>query len=351
MIRLASLAAAGAGAYLAYRWLWPGYNFAEKNVLITGGSRGLGLVLARELARRGARIAVCSRDPDELSKAFDELSRTGARVVAAECDVTDQTRVREFVAVARQRLGPIDVLVNNAGIIGVGPLEEQTLEDFELSMRTHFWAALYTTLEVVPEMKARRTGRVVNISSFGGKVAVPHMLPYVAGKFALTGLSHGLRAELMRHGVVVTTVCPGLMRTGSHLNAEFKGQHEKEYLWFAAGNAVPGLSTSAESAARTILRGVALGDAEVVLTLPAKLAVMAQGVCPGLVSAAMEVTNRFVLPDPGGVGPTRVKGSASRGLMPPAVTTLPDRAAAANNEVGPAMRGAAHGSVGAAGPG
>ena len=348
MNRLTSFAAAGAGAYLAYRWLWPGYDFRGKNVLITGGSRGLGLVLARELADRGAKLAICSRDPAELATAFDDLARPGGRVVAVECDITDQDRVREFVAVARQRLGPIDVLINNAGVIGVGPLEEQTLADFELSMRTHFWAALYTTLEVVPEMKARRTGRIVNISSFGGKVAVPHMLPYVAGKFALTGFSHGLRTELLRHGVVVTTVCPGLMRTGSHLNAEFKGQHEKEYRWFAAGNAVPGLSMSAENAARTILRGVALGDAEVVLTIPAKLAVIAQAVCPGLVSAAMAATNHYVLPEPGGVGPTRVKGAASRGLTPAAVTVLSDRAAARNNEVGPAMTGAPHGSIGAA---
>ncbi|MDB5309253.1 MAG: family NAD(P)-dependent oxidoreductase [Gemmataceae bacterium] len=333
MNRFATLAAAGAGAYMTYRWLWPGYDFRGKNVLLTGGSRGLGLVLARELAARGASLAICSRDPDELTSAFEELVLTGARVVAVECDVTDRDRVREFVAVARQRLGPVDVLVNNAGIIGVGALEDTRLEEFELSLKTHLWASLYTTLEVVPEMKARRTGRIVNISSFGGKVAVPHMLPYVVGKFALVGLSHGLRAELARYGIVVTTVCPGLMRTGSHIQAEFKGRHEEEYRWFAIGNAIPGFSMNAERAARQILRGVALGDAEVVLTIPAKAAVVAQALFPGLVSAVLAAANRFILPDPGGIGPQRVKGYACRAATPGMFTTLSDRASARNNEI------------------
>jgi NAD(P)-dependent dehydrogenase (short-subunit alcohol dehydrogenase family) len=333
MNRVATLAALGAGAYWAYRHLRPGYDFTGKNVLVTGGSRGLGLVLARELARRGARLAICSRDADELALAYDDLARTGARVVAVECDVTDRGRVREFVAVARQRLGPVDVLVNNAGVIGVGPLEEMRLEDFELSMKTHLWANLYTALEVIPEMKARGTGRIVNIASFGGKVAVPHLLPYCVGKFALVGLSDGLRAELARHGVVTTTVCPGLMRTGSHLQAEFKGQHEKEYRWFSIGNAIPGFSMAAERAARKIIRAVELGDAEVVLTLPAKLAVIARALFPNLTATMLDLANRLILPNPGGVGPQRVKGYASRGATPSVLTATSDRASARNNEI------------------
>lgn len=337
MNRIATLAAVGAGAYLASRWLRPRYDFRDRNVLVTGGSRGLGLVLARELARRGARLAVCARDPHELANAYDELARLGARVVAVECDVTDRDRVKEFVAVARQRLGPIDVLVNNAGVIEVGPIEEQRPEDFEKSLKAHLWASVYTCLEVVPEMKARGAGRIVNVSSFGGKVAVPHLIPYCTSKFALSGFSSGLRTELARHGIVVTTVYPGLMRTGSHIQAEFKGQHDKEYRWFSIGNAIPGFSMSAERAARQILRGVSLGDAEVVLTLPAKVAVVAQTLCPNLVAAVEAFVNRRLLPEPGGVGPQRVKGYASRGATPSALTALSDRASARNNEIRPGL--------------
>ncbi|MFO0798686.1 MAG: SDR family oxidoreductase [Gemmataceae bacterium] len=88
------------------------------------------------------------------------------------------------------------MLIKNAGVIAVGPLEEQRLANFDESLRTHLWAALYPALEVITEMTARRTGRIANIAFFGGKVAVPHMLPYVTGKFALVGPSDGLRVEL-----------------------------------------------------------------------------------------------------------------------------------------------------------
>jgi short-subunit dehydrogenase len=334
MNRWLTLAAAGTAGYWAYRRLTdPGVEyFRGKSVVITGGSRGLGLVLARQLADVGARLAICARDSDELGRAFDDLATRGGRVVAAECDVTDRDRVREFVAVARQRLGPIDVLINNAGVIGVGPLETQRLADFELSLRTHLWAALYTCLEVIPEMKARRRGRIVNIASFGGKVSVPHLLPYSVGKFALVGLSDGLRAELDRFGVKVTTVCPGLIRTGSHLQAEFKGRHEREYAWFALGNAIPELSVNAETAARCILKAAARGEAEIVLTLPAKVAVAARTLFPGLTADVLALANHYVMPEPGGVGPRRMKGKDSRGRLPEVITTLSDRAAAQNNE-------------------
>ena len=92
------------------------------------------------------------------------------------------------------------MLINNAGVIRVGPVEEMREEDFEQSLQTHFWGPLYTTLEVLPEMKARGRGRIVNIASFGGKVAVPHLLPYSVGKFALVGFSDGLRAEVANTG-------------------------------------------------------------------------------------------------------------------------------------------------------
>jgi short-subunit dehydrogenase len=333
MNRALLLAALGTAGYLAYRALKPRYDFRDKHVLITGGSRGLGLVMARQLADAGARLSVCSRDPSELTRAVDDLHSRGVKVVAVECDVTDRSRVRELVAVARQRNGPVDVLVNNAGVMRVGPLEEMRIEDYEYAMRTHFWANLYASLEVIEEMKARRTGRIINITSIGGKIAVPHMLPYTASKFAEVGLSHGLRVELAKYGIVVTTVCPGLMRTGSHLNAEFKGRHEEEYAWFATGVSMPGFSMNAERAASKILAACARADAEVVLGLPFKLAVAALGIAPNLMDNVLALADRWILPEPGGIGSGVAKGRQSRGKLPEVVTTLNDRAAAENNEL------------------
>src|SRR5204862_108983 len=145
-----------------------------------------------------------------------------------------------------------------------------------------FWGPLYATCAVLPQMRARRDGRIVNISSIGGRVGIPHLVPYSASKFALVGLSEGLRAELAKDNIIVTTVCPGLMRTGSPRNATFKGRHRAEYAWFSISDALPVLTMSAERAAQKIVTACKRGDAELVLTIQAKLAAMFHGLFPGL---------------------------------------------------------------------
>jgi NAD(P)-dependent dehydrogenase (short-subunit alcohol dehydrogenase family) len=332
----ALLLAAGVGALLAMRAVvrkWTEYDLKGKSVLITGGSRGLGLVMAREFAREGARLAICARDGAELERARADVSKQGARVLAVPCDVTDRAQVNEMMSVVRDRYGRIDVLVNNAGVIQVGPVEVMTLEDYEEAMRVHFWAPLYTTLAVLPEMRRRREGRIVNISSIGGKISVPHLVPYSASKFALVGLSEGLRAELRKDGVVVTTVCPGLMRTGSPRNATFKGQHRAEYAWFSISDALPVTAMMAERAARQIIDACKRGDAEVVLSIQAQLAVKFHGLFPGLTADLLGLINRL-LPGPGGIGRKRAKGKDSQSELSPSwLTVLNEKAARRNNEV------------------
>ena len=182
-------------------------------------------------------------------------------------------------------------------------------------------------------MRRRGEGRIVNIASIGGKISVPHLLPYSASKFALVGLSEGLRAELSKDGIVVTTVCPGLMRTGSPRNADFKGRHRAEYAWFSISDALPGASMSAERAARQIMAACRRGDAEIVLSLPASVAVKIQGVAPGLVSRVLGWTNRL-LPRAGGIGSRSAKGRDSQSAWSPSLlTVLNERAARRNNEL------------------
>lgn len=332
------LGAAGAGLWLAtraYRTL-AAYQFQNKNVLITGGSRGLGLVMARQLVKEGARVAICARDAEELDRARGDLTARGGTVLTVLCDVTEQSQVEQMVAEVRNQLGPIDVLINNAGVIQVGPLETMTLDDFRHAIDTHYWACVYSIMTVLPEMRRRCSGRIVNISSIGGKISVPHLVPYCASKFALVGLSEGLRAELAKDGIVVTTVCPGLMRTGSHRNADFKGQHRKEFALFSISDSLLMTSISAESAARKILNACRRGDAEIILSLPAKAATLLHDLFPGLTADLLGLTNR-ILPGPGGVSTQSVKGKDSESEWSPSwLTTLSDRAAARNNEIRPA---------------
>ena len=309
------------------------YDLKHKTVLITGGSRGLGLVMAREFAREGSRLALCARDEQELDQARRDLEQLGAEVMAIRCDVTNKNDVNQMISTVHSRFGAVDVLVNNAGVIQVGPIEVMTHEDFELAMQAHFWGPLNTIMAALPGMRQRRSGRIVNISSIGGKVSVPHLVPYSASKFALVGLSKGLRAELMKDGIKVTTVCPGLMRTGSPRNADFKGQHQFEYAWFSISDALPLLTVSAENAARQIVRACKRGDAELVISVPAKIAVLFDALFPEAMSQMLALTNRL-LPDAGGVGTERRKGRESTSSWSPSwLTTLNEEAALRNNEV------------------
>lgn len=308
-------------------------DLTDKTVLITGGSRGLGLVLAREFAREGARVAICARDEQELRSAELDLRERGAEVFAVKCDLRNTDEIAEMVSLIHDRFSGIDVLVNNAGVIQVGPVEEMTREDFEQAMATHFWGPLNTILAVLPQMRQRKEGRIVNITSIGGKIGVPHLVPYCASKFALVGLSKGLRAELRKDGIVVTTVCPGLMRTGSPRNADFKGQHRSEYAWFSISDALPLTSIKAERAARQIIGACKQGRAELIITVQAKTAVLLDALFPELSAEALSLVNR-ILPDAGGIGKDSAKGKDSTSSWSPSwLTTLNEDAALKNNEM------------------
>ena len=266
-------AAAAVGAVVAVRAAMRNaraISLRNRSVIVTGGSRGLGLVLARELVREGARVAICARDPEELERAAADLEERGGEVVALVCDVTDQGQVEAMVRTVRERFGGVDVL----------------------AMRTHFWGPLYATLAVLPLMRARGAGRIVNIASIGGKISVPHLLPYSASKFALVGLSEGLRATLARENVVVTTVCPGLMRTGSARHATLRGQRRAEYAWFSVVDSLPLLSASAERSARRIVDALRHGDAELVLPGLAWLQVKLHALFPALAADVTALLER-----------------------------------------------------------
>jgi NAD(P)-dependent dehydrogenase (short-subunit alcohol dehydrogenase family) len=298
----------GAIGYLGWRLLSRREeDLVGEVVLITGGSRGLGLLLAHEFARRGCRLALCARDEDELERARVELEGRGAEVLVRRCDVSQRDEVDALVAAVHERFGRIDVLVNNASIVQVGPLESMTLEDFQQAMAVNFWGGVHATLAVLPEMRARRRGRIVNITSIGGKVAFPHLLPYDAAKFALLGFSKGLRAELARHGVSVTTIVPGFMRTGSPLHALFKGDQDKEFTWFVAGDSLPLTSMDALRAARRIVQAAARREGEVTLGWQARTLRLVHALAPGTIMSILGLANRAL---PTGRGRRLARGLA-----------------------------------------
>jgi NAD(P)-dependent dehydrogenase (short-subunit alcohol dehydrogenase family) len=308
-------------------------DFRDRSVVITG-ARGLGLLLARHFGREGARITLAARDEAELERARRDLTDRGVDVHTIVCDVGNGDHAERLIRDVVARTGRVDVLINNAGVIQVGPLEHMQRGDFEEAMAVHFWGPLHTMMAAIPHMRRHGGGRIVNVSSIGGRIGVPHLSPYCASKFALTGLSDSVRGEIAKDGIYVTTVCPGMMRTGSPFNAWFKGRHRDEFTWFVISDSIPIASMDGARAASQIVEACRHGDAQLVVSWPAKLAVMANAVMPEAVATLMVLANR-VLPAPtDGSGDQRHSGWQSLSDWAPSkLTTRTERAAAENNEL------------------
>jgi NAD(P)-dependent dehydrogenase (short-subunit alcohol dehydrogenase family) len=309
------------------------FSYAGRVVVITGGSRGLGLLMARQLRREGARVALLARNREELLRAKDQLGG-GSGVLTVACDVAERALVSQAIEIVVHHYGRIDMLINNAGVIQVGPLEHMAYGDYQHAMNVHFWGALHCTEAVLPYMRLRRCGRIVNIASIGGLIAVPHLASYAASKFALVGYSDAVRAEVARHGIRVTTVCPGLMRTGSAINALVKGRHEAEFAWFGALSSLPLVSIDARRAARKIVEAARRGTPHLTITPQARLAAIMDRLMPNTFARMMMLATS-ALPRPAGLsGDEAWAGSEARpAKLPRLVTMLGDRAAIRNNEL------------------
>lgn len=307
---------------------------------VFGGSRGLGFLIARELLVRGHRVVVLARDAEELARATDQLQGLG-EVVAMTCDVADRHSVGEAVGRIEREVGPLYAVLAVAGVIQAGPEEAMTIDDYVEAVSIMTLGPVHVALTALPHLRRRGRGRVGIITSIGGEVSPPHLLPYATAKFGAVGFADGLVSALQGTGVTATTVVPGLMRTGSHVMAEFTGQPEKEYAWFAPAASLPLVSIDAERAARRIVDGVLAGRARVTLTPLAWLGVRVRGLAPGATARVMGVVDS-VLPGPGdshGHARGRARGlDVEAGGVPRLVrglTVLGDRARRRTNEPPP----------------
>lgn len=333
------IGAAALGYGLGQIFLPESEELNGKVALISGGSRGLGLALAERLLRLGCHVALAARSQDELDRAAAHLAKLPARkargtVATYRFDVTEPESIKTLQSSVLSRFDRIDILFNNAGIIEVGTVESIQVSDFERAMQTMFWGHLHMTWAVLPQMLERRSGHIVNISSIGGRVSIPRLLPYCAAKFALTGFSEGLTVELRPKGIKVLTVIPGLMRTGSHRHATFKGNAAKEYEWFALGATLPGISQPASRAACRIIHAMRTGKDEVVTSLPAQILNLAHGLAPSITRDILALANEYVLPkpDPSTESVPGAIAGKGKGVLFNAMTTLGQQAAVRFNE-------------------
>ncbi|MEW1955483.1 SDR family NAD(P)-dependent oxidoreductase [Terrabacter sp. NPDC080008] len=310
--------------------------------VVLGASRGLGFLIARDLLQRGHHVVLAARDEAELADAARDLEGLGPLAVEP-CDVRDRHQVGELVGKVEHTVGPIEVLVTVAGVIQAAPAESLALHEFEDAIDTMAWGPIHAAMTVLPHMRRRGHGRIGTVTSIGGMVSPPHLLPYATAKFAAVGFSDGLAAALSGTGVSATTVVPGLMRTGGHVHARFGGDAPAEYAWFAPAASLPLVSVDAERAARRIVDGVLRGKAMVVLTPLAWVGIRVRGLAPATTTRLMGLAARL-LPGPAGrEGARTVEGAeAARRLASPLVdrlTTLGDRAARRTHDAAPPAGG------------
>lgn len=285
--------------------------------LITGSTSGLGLQMARELAGQGCRVVICGRDEDKLERAGEELASRGAAVLAVRCDVSDTVDVQRLIDATIEEYGRIDLLICNAGVIQVGQFTSMDLENFRQAMETMYFGTLHPILTALPHMRKQGGGRIALVTSIGGIVSVPYLLPYNASKFAAVGLGEGLRAELQNEGIIVTTIVPGLLRTGSYVNALFSGDEEGRksvYRVFSALSSLPLLTGDAEAAARSFIRAIRRGDAYVIYPPQYNLVARLHGLAPATTMTLMGFADRLM--PRSGTGASTVPGESIDAEIP-----------------------------------
>lgn len=184
-----------------------------KVALVTGASRGIGLAIAQQLGRMGARVSICARDHARLDEATSRLRNEGIETFAAETDVTRPDQVTSLVRATEQKFGPIDILVNNAGTGAFGPFHEFGEEEWNTVLDTNLKAAFLLSRAVAPEMIRRQTGHIINISSLAGKNTFAGGAIYCASKWGLMGLTGAMAEDLRAYGIRVSAICPGSVAT------------------------------------------------------------------------------------------------------------------------------------------
>jgi NAD(P)-dependent dehydrogenase (short-subunit alcohol dehydrogenase family) len=294
------------------RWI----ELRDRVVVITGSDSGFGLIQARQVAEQGAIVVLAARDAGKLAKAEETVRREGARdVLTVPTDVSKPDEAERLMARTVERFGRIDVLINTAGLMLVGAEPTLTLDDLHSMMNVNFWGAVHTTRAALPYMRKARFGRIANVSSIGGRFAAPHMQPYTISKFALTGYTKSLRPEALRDNIYVTGIYPSTIRTGGHRHAWFKGDQEAEYSWFSLGDVLPGVATSAETAARIAIRAIQAGDPEAIIGLGARLKIAIDGLMPNWSAELMDLLES-AFPAPRNLDEPAIQGKNIHGTIP-----------------------------------
>lgn len=301
--------------------------------LVAGASRGLGLAVARELGNAGQRVVITARTADDLRRATALLDAEGVSAIARVQDVGDAAAARELVADVETEHGPIETLITVAGMLKVGPLPDRA-EDYDEPIDTMLRGPINMVHAVLPRMRRRGHGRIGIVTSIAAIVPTPHLVPYTAAKYGAIGFAQGLTEELQGEPISVTTIVPGLMRTGGHWHADYTGRPGQEYAWFALLSSLPIISIAADRAAGIIVRGVLAGRTKIIFTPLARVGEVAYRISPRATVSLLGLTNRLLPRPADGHAPGYIAARDISSSLYDRVTTLGRRAIDQLNQVG-----------------
>lgn len=252
-------------------------SMSGKVVVVTGASTGIGQATAEAFAREGATVVLTARSEGRLVRIAAEIEKAGGRAVPLAVDVTDRSAVFEKMKEVAEAQGSIDVLVNNAGIGLLSPVEDMDPEELKRVFEVNLFGLIWCTQAVLPYMTRQKSGRIVNVSSVAGKRALPNISAYCASKFALQAFSDSLRMEVAEHGITITVVCPPRVDTTFHDTPLMRQR----------GQRLSAPSISAESVAEEIVRATRTGRREVVVSFYGKFFVFFHWLSPRLLEWIM----------------------------------------------------------------
>ena len=249
-------------------------NFKDKVIVITGASSGIGEASAEEFAKRGANIVLVARRKDKLEKVEKSLTKYPVKILSLICDVSEKEQVKKMVEKVLETFPQVDVLINNAGFVIYGKVEELSIEDVESQMQTNYFGTIYCTKLFLPHFLKQNSGHIVNVASVGGSFGVPGIATYCATKFALLGFSEGLHHELHETNVGVTVVSPIMVRTNLFDHPSFKN-----FTKYATG-----ISLSAETVAKAVLKAADSPRLEIVVPSVVRIGIWFKQTFPFIVN-------------------------------------------------------------------
>jgi short-subunit dehydrogenase len=257
-------------------------------IIITGASEGIGKELAIEFAKQGSKIVLASRSIEKLEKVENELKENyiNCEVISVPTDVSKNEDCINLIETTLEKFNKIDILINNAGIATYEYFYNTDNEEIKKIMDVNYWGIIYCTKAVLPYMMKNRKGKIVNISSFVGKRAIPGMLAYSSSKFAIQAIGEGLRSELRKYGIGVTTVCPTATKTELINNAISKR------VKFSANTGM-----SANRVAKETINAMLENKREHIIGIPEKIFLFSNNFIPSFYDFVLSFLPKFMIKD------------------------------------------------------